>query len=107
MDNRFYSSKFKTTSRILSQRKCTENYSSFGVAFSTAKTAINIALETESNNELVKLLKNFILNKQRNRDSDGVELENNVYVFVESNNQIVSLQQNLINQTTDPHVTKI
>jgi hypothetical protein len=79
----------------------------FGVAFSTAKTAINIALETGSDNELVKLLKNFILNKQRSRDGDGVELENNVYVVVESNDQIISLQQNLIDQTTDPHVTKI
>ena len=79
----------------------------FGVAFSTAKTAINIALETESDNELVKLLKNFILNKQRSCDGDGVELENNVYVVVESNDQIISLQQNLIDQTTDPHVTKI
>ena len=79
----------------------------FGVAFSTAKTAINIALETESDNELVKLLKNFILNKQRSRDGNGVELENNVYVVVESNDQIISLQQNLIDQTTDSHVTKI
>ena len=87
--------------KIISQRN------HFGVAFSTAKTAINIALEIGSDNELVKLLKNFILNKQRNCDGDGIELENNVYVVVESNDQIISLQQNLIDQTTDPHVTKI
>jgi hypothetical protein len=47
------------------------------------------------------------LNKQRSHNGDGVELENNVYVVVESNDQIISLQQNLIDQTTDPHVTKI
>jgi hypothetical protein len=35
----------------------------FGVAFSIMKTAINIALETESNSELVKLLKDFISTK--------------------------------------------
>ena len=43
--------------RIIPQRN------HFGVAFSTAKTAINIALETGSDTELVKLLKDFILNK--------------------------------------------
>ncbi|RIA91753.1 hypothetical protein C1645_821587 [Glomus cerebriforme] len=42
----------------------------FGIAFSTAKTAINIALETGSDNKLVKLLKDFISIKQRNHDND-------------------------------------
>ncbi|CAB4415220.1 unnamed protein product [Rhizophagus irregularis] len=37
----------------------------FGVAFSTAKTAINIALKTKCDNELVKLLREFISTKQR------------------------------------------
>ncbi|EXX76268.1 hypothetical protein RirG_034610 [Rhizophagus irregularis DAOM 197198w] len=78
----------------------------FSVAFSTAKTAINIALETGSDTELVKLLKDFILNKQRSRDGDGIESEI-INVVVESNSQIVSLQENLINQTTNPYVTKI
>ncbi|CAB5309920.1 unnamed protein product [Rhizophagus irregularis] len=78
----------------------------FGVAFSTAKTTINIALETGSDTELVKLLKDFILNKQRSRDGDGIESEI-INVVVESNSQIVSLQENLINQTTNPYVTKI
>ncbi|RIA81981.1 hypothetical protein C1645_836088 [Glomus cerebriforme] len=77
----------------------------FGIAFSTAKTAINIALETGSDTELVKLLKDFILNKKRNCDGDSIELEDNG--DIENNNQIVSLQQNLINQTTNPYVTKI
>jgi hypothetical protein len=85
--------------RIIPQRN------RFGVAFSTAKTAINIALETGSDTELVKLLKDFILNKQRNRDGDGIESEDNIDMG--NNNQVVSLQQNLINQTTNPHVTKI
>ncbi|CAB5179408.1 unnamed protein product [Rhizophagus irregularis] len=78
----------------------------FSVAFSTAKTAINIALETGSDTELVKLLKDFILNKQRSCDGDGIESEI-INVVVESNSQIVSLQENLINQTTNLYVTKI
>jgi hypothetical protein len=53
--------------RIIPQRN------RFGIAFSTAKTAINIALETRSDTELVKLLKDFILNKQRSRDGDVIE----------------------------------
>ena len=36
----------------------------FGIAFSTAKTAINVALETKSDNELVRLLKDFISSKK-------------------------------------------
>jgi hypothetical protein len=90
--------------RIIPQRN------RFGVAFSTAKTAINIALETGSDNELVKLLKDFILIKQRNRDSDDVESEDVVDMeSIESNNNnnVISLQQHLIDQTTNPHVTKI
>jgi hypothetical protein len=80
----------------------------FGVAFSTAKTAINIALETGSDNELVKLLKDFILIKQKNRDGDGVESEDDVDMENnKNNNDVVSLQQHLIDQTTDPYVTKI
>ncbi|CAG8698909.1 12549_t:CDS:1, partial [Funneliformis caledonium] len=37
--------------QIISQRN------QFGIAFSTAKIAINIALETGSDNKLIKLLK--------------------------------------------------
>ncbi len=36
----------------------------FRIAFSTTKTAINIALETRSDHELVQLLKDFILSKK-------------------------------------------
>jgi hypothetical protein len=73
----------------------------FGVAFSTAKTAINVALKTKSDNELVQLLKDFISSK-KNRNSDVRNNENN-----QDNNEIVSLQQCLIDEVTDPHVTKI
>ena len=87
--------------QVISQRN------RFGVAFSTAKTAINIALETKSDNELVQLLKNFILSK-KNRNEENLEED----IAAESNNnksdnEIVPLQQHLIAQITDPHVTKI
>lgn len=81
----------------------------FGIAFSTAKTAINIALETRSDNELVKLLKDFILTKQRGRN--GSNSENNVDMENSEHNEndgdVIPLQQQLIDQTADPHVTKI
>jgi hypothetical protein len=67
-------------------------------------------LETGSDSELVKLLKDFILIKQRNRDNDDAELENNTDmegIECDKDNDIISLQQNLIDQTADPHVTKI
>ncbi|CAG8819336.1 10566_t:CDS:2, partial [Cetraspora pellucida] len=35
----------------------------FGIAFSISKTAINIALETNSDKELIRMLKNFIIIK--------------------------------------------
>ncbi|PKY34795.1 hypothetical protein RhiirB3_499955 [Rhizophagus irregularis] len=82
----------------------------FGVAFSTAKTAINIALETGCDNELVKLLRDFISTKQRSRNA--VDLENNMEVenieYDENQNNILLLQQQLIDITADPYyVTKI
>ncbi|CAB5345802.1 unnamed protein product [Rhizophagus irregularis] len=81
----------------------------FGVAFSTAKTAINIALETGCDNELVKLLRDFISTKQRSRNA--VDLENNMEVenidHDENQNNILPLQQQLIDITADPYVTKI
>ena len=58
----------------------------------------------------MKLLKDFILTKQNNRN--GIDSENNIGVrSIESNenndDNIIPLQQHLINQTTDPNVTKI
>ncbi|PKC53438.1 hypothetical protein RhiirA1_404320, partial [Rhizophagus irregularis] len=69
----------------------------FGVAFSTAKIAINVALETKSDNELVQLLKDFISSK-KNCNSSVRNNENN-----QDNNEIVPLQQCLIDEVTDPH----
>lgn len=77
----------------------------FGIAFSTAKTAINIALETKSDNELVRLLKNFISSKKNRNDlGEDTAIEND-----ENNDssEILPLQEHLITQTTDPHVTRI
>ncbi|CAG8624074.1 11694_t:CDS:2 [Dentiscutata erythropus] len=75
--------------------------------FSTAKTAINIALEMNCDNELVQLLKNFILTKQnsRNKNDTSEEAESNKNNNID--NSIITLQQNLIDQTNDLHVTKI
>jgi hypothetical protein len=56
------------------------------------------------------LLKDFILIKQRNRNDDGVELEDNTDmegIEYNKDDDIISLQQHLIDQTTDPYVTKI
>ena len=75
----------------------------FGVAFSTAKTAINVALETKSDNELVQLLKNFISSKKNHNNSE----EGRSDEYNQDNNEVVPLQQYLIDETTDPHVTRI
>ncbi|CAB4398093.1 unnamed protein product [Rhizophagus irregularis] len=80
----------------------------FGIAFLTAKTAINIALETKSDNELVKLLKDFILAKQRSWN--GGDSENNINMENSEHNEndnVIPLQQQLIDQITDLHVTRI
>ncbi|CAG8662539.1 13577_t:CDS:10 [Gigaspora margarita] len=64
-----------------------------------AKTAINIALEIKNNDELVQLLKNFISAKRNpgaNNNSNEID-----------ENGIITLNQHLIDQTSDPHVTKI
>ena len=86
--------------------KNTSQRNRFGVAFSTAKTAVNIALETNSDVELIKLLKEFIAAK-RERD-DGVNEEGNITEIINDNaNNITPLQRHLIDQTTNPNVTKI
>ncbi|PKY17338.1 hypothetical protein RhiirB3_467899 [Rhizophagus irregularis] len=87
----------------------------FGVAFSTAKTAINVALETKTDEELIKILKDFIAAKheiqsERN-DHTNNNLEVNNYTEDQSrqdtSNIIIPLQQHLIGQITNPNVTKI
>ena len=76
----------------------------FGAAFSVAKTAVNIALESNKDGELIQLLKGFIAEQQRIRDG-----EDNTYNITE--NGIADQNDHglvhLINQTTNPHVTRI
>ncbi|CAG8826823.1 18732_t:CDS:2, partial [Gigaspora margarita] len=79
----------------------------FGVAFSIAKIAINIVLETKSDNELIQLLKTLILTKQNSRNKNDNLDESKTNENNLNGNSILTLQQNLIDQTNDPHVTKI
>ena len=84
----------------------------FGITFSTAKTAVNIALETNSDHELIRLLKDFIEAKRENHISgdDNVNENHGMEVNDDSNqdgSNITPLQRNLIEQVTSPHVTKI
>jgi hypothetical protein len=87
--------------RIMPQRN------RFGVAFSTAKTAINIALETKSDNELVQLLKEFISSKKNHNNSNLETMVVRNDEHNQDNNEVTPLQQYLIDETTDPHVTRI
>jgi hypothetical protein len=100
----------------------------FGITFSTAKTAVNIALETNSDHELIRLLKDFIEAKRENHISgdDNVNENHSMEVNDDSNqdgsnitplqrnlieqedgSNITPLQRNLIERVTSPHVTKI
>ncbi|KAF0531104.1 protein far1-related sequence 5-like [Gigaspora margarita] len=87
--------------QVISQRN------KFGIAFSTAKTAINIALEMNCDNELVKLLKNFISIKQNSHNKDDISEEKENGENDDNGDSIITLQKNLIDQTNDSHVTKI
>ncbi|GBC13105.1 hypothetical protein GLOIN_2v1812649 [Rhizophagus irregularis DAOM 181602=DAOM 197198] len=82
----------------------------FGIAFSIAKTAVNIALETNSDCELIRLLKEFIASKHERSievgDDDNLEEINGIERAAQNAN-IISLQKDLIDQITDPNVTKI
>ena len=83
----------------------------FGAAFSVAKTAVNIALENNKDGKLIQLLKGFIAKQQRirNGEDDTYNIpENDVDRVAEQNDlELVPLQEHLINQTTNPHVTQI
>ncbi|RIB24253.1 hypothetical protein C2G38_2032041 [Gigaspora rosea] len=86
----------------------------FGTASSSFKMAINIALETNSNDELIQMLKNFITIKhQANKDLsryNANELCDTINEDIKTNNEsdkISPLQQQLISQISDPKVTKI
>ncbi|CAG8819381.1 36953_t:CDS:2, partial [Racocetra persica] len=62
--------KFQSSNYPTSIQKVTSQKNRFGVTFLTAKTTINVALETKSDYELVQLLKDFISAK-RNVDNDN------------------------------------
>ncbi|RIB03039.1 hypothetical protein C2G38_2289356 [Gigaspora rosea] len=96
---------FQGSNYQASIQRITPQKNRFGVTFSTAKTATNIALETKSDDELVQLLKNFILAKRNpGANNNSNEIENSE---AQDENGIVTLNQHLIDQTRDPHVTKI
>ena len=81
----------------------------FGVAFSTAKTAVNVALETKTDGELIKILKDFIAakhEKQSEGDGDDNYTEDQP-PEQDPGDAIVPLQRHLIGQITNPNVTKI
>ncbi|CAB4393956.1 unnamed protein product [Rhizophagus irregularis] len=89
----------------------------FGIAFSTAKTAVNIAIETNSDVELIRLLKEFIATKRGgdgdgdrngNGDDNGNGNSNDNEIEINKDiNDIVPLQEHLINNVTNPNVTRI
>jgi len=93
----------------------------FGIAFSVAKTAINIALETNKDGELVKILKDFIAARQKDRAevignaNEANEIDNNLdnnitecdIINKEDSSEVVPLQQRFINETANPNITKI
>ncbi|RGB31164.1 hypothetical protein C1646_817475 [Rhizophagus diaphanus] len=91
----------------------------FGIAFSTAKTAVNITIEINSDVELIKLLKEFIATKHggngdgdgdgngnSNDNSNGNSNDNKIEINKDIND-IVPLQEHLINNITNPNITRI
>ncbi|KAF0443469.1 protein far1-related sequence 5-like [Gigaspora margarita] len=81
----------------------------FGIAFSVSKTAINIALETNSNEELIRMLKNFItVKRQTCKDSTRSDSNNSCEDSTKNeSDEVVPLQQQLIGQITESKVVKI
>ncbi|CAG8784019.1 20302_t:CDS:2 [Gigaspora margarita] len=83
----------------------------YRIAFFAAKTAINIALETNKDAKLVQILKEFIIANQKKHKDNMEETKNNL--GIENNNliqdarEVIPLQQHLIDQLTNPNVTKI
>ncbi|EXX65765.1 hypothetical protein RirG_130120 [Rhizophagus irregularis DAOM 197198w] len=90
----------------------THQRNKFGIAFSTAKTAINVALKTNSDHELITLLKDFIESKREKNigDDDDIKENHDIIGINESSQEdgsIIPLQKDLIEQITDLRVTKI
>ncbi|PKC63175.1 hypothetical protein RhiirA1_464112 [Rhizophagus irregularis] len=91
-------------------RQNTNQRNRFGIAFFTVKTAVNIALETNSDHELIQLLKDFIEAKQEKNVDNNDNVNHDIIEINESNQEndnIVLLQKNLIEQITSPYVTKV
>ncbi|CAB5210703.1 unnamed protein product [Rhizophagus irregularis] len=92
-----------------------QNNFTLQIAFSTAKTAINVALKTKTDEELIKILKDFIAAKHEIQSERNDHTNNNLEVnnYTEdqlrqdTSNIIIPLQQHLIGQITNPNVTKI
>ncbi|KAF0408601.1 protein far1-related sequence 5-like [Gigaspora margarita] len=82
----------------------------YGIAFLTAKTAINIALEINKDAELVQILKDFITTNQKKYDDD-IEAKNAISIkdnnSIQDISELIPLQEHLLNQVTSPNVTKI
>ncbi|KAF0536073.1 protein far1-related sequence 5-like [Gigaspora margarita] len=96
---------FQGSNYQASVQQITPQKNKFGVAFSIAKIAINIALKTKSDDKLVQLLKNFISTKQNSSANNNSNRIKNSKV--QDENGIITLNQHLINQTSNLHVTKI
>ncbi|POG77430.1 hypothetical protein GLOIN_2v1767734 [Rhizophagus irregularis DAOM 181602=DAOM 197198] len=91
-------------------RQNTNQRNRFEIAFFIAKTAVNIALETNSNCELIQLLKDFIEAKREQNVNNNDNVNHDIVEINESNqenNNIVLLQKNLIEQITSPHMIKV
>ncbi|CAB4438509.1 unnamed protein product [Rhizophagus irregularis] len=96
-------------SPILTAIETSTDITSFQI---TSKTAINVALETNSDHELITLLKDFIESKREKNigDDDDIKENHDIIGINESSQEdgsIIPLQKDLIEQITDPHVTKI
>ncbi|CAB4375591.1 unnamed protein product [Rhizophagus irregularis] len=82
----------------------------FGIVFSIVKTAVNIALKTNSDRELIQLLKDFIKAKREKNVDNNDNVNHDIVEINESNQEndnIVPLQKNLIKQITSFCVTKV
>ncbi|CAG8542181.1 3126_t:CDS:2, partial [Scutellospora calospora] len=86
----------------------------YRIAFSTAKVAINVALETNKDAELVQLLKDFITANQKEHNTKETEetkeinsVENNNSNQDQKTSEVIPLQQHLIDQITSLQVTRI
>ncbi|CAG8799747.1 8116_t:CDS:2, partial [Racocetra persica] len=93
--------------------KCISQRNRYEIAFSTAKTAINIVLETNKDAELIQLLKDFIVMNQKKHKGDMDESKENVitenYNSKEDQDteEIILLQEHLIDQITSSNIIKL